>query len=143
MCIAEMPARPDRRTVREAILGDVAWPARECQPGTKGGNPAIARGHRKMRIDDAGHSADSLHRIKTTDEIESGGQDERDSVTTLDAFRQELASEIFGVAGKPAITQRVVRSELKRVAGRQGLEPRYAGPEPAVLPLNDLPAMKV
>src|ERR1051325_4122578 len=26
------------------------------------------------------------------------------------------------------------------LAGRQGVEPRYAGPEPAVLPLNDLPA---
>src|SRR5437588_11396708 len=26
------------------------------------------------------------------------------------------------------------------LAGRQGVEPRFAGPEPAVLPLNDLPA---
>lgn len=27
-----------------------------------------------------------------------------------------------------------------KVAGRQGFEPRYADPESAVLPLNDLPA---
>lgn len=28
-----------------------------------------------------------------------------------------------------------------RLAGRQGFEPRYPGPEPGVLPLNDLPAL--
>src|SRR2546430_13065789 len=33
------------------------------------------------------------------------------------------------------------RGERRSLAGRQGFEPRFAGPEPAVLPLNDLPAM--
>src|SRR6266550_2393960 len=37
----------------------------------------------------------------------------------------------------------ILRGGLRNVAGRQGLEPRFAGPEPAVLPLNDLPAMRV
>jgi hypothetical protein len=30
----------------------------------------------------------------------------------------------------------------QKVAGRQGLEPRYADPESAVLPLDDLPAKR-
>lgn len=30
-------------------------------------------------------------------------------------------------------------TEPKPLAGRQGLEPRFIGPEPIVLPLNDLP----
>jgi hypothetical protein len=29
------------------------------------------------------------------------------------------------------------------LAGRQGFEPRYPGPEPGVLPLNDLPALQI
>src|SRR5262245_55472889 len=33
-----------------------------------------------------------------------------------------------------------VRSDV--LAGRQGLEPRFTGPEPVVLPLNDLPVVR-
>src|SRR5436309_14168429 len=36
----------------------------------------------------------------------------------------------------------ILRGGLRNVAGRQGFEPRFAGSEPAVLPLNDLPAMR-
>jgi hypothetical protein len=32
--------------------------------------------------------------------------------------------------------------ELEKLAGTQGFEPRYADPESAVLPLNDVPAGK-
>src|SRR5688572_6717211 len=30
----------------------------------------------------------------------------------------------------------------EKLAGRQGLEPRFTGPEPVVLPLNDLPVVR-
>ena len=33
-------------------------------------------------------------------------------------------------------------NDVKGMAGRQGFEPRYAGPEPAVLPLDDLPTSR-
>ena len=32
--------------------------------------------------------------------------------------------------------------ESENVAGRQGVEPRLTGSEPAVLPLNDLPVLE-
>src|SRR5258708_19861917 len=32
--------------------------------------------------------------------------------------------------------------EVQKMAGRQGFEPRYRGPEPRVLPLDDLPTRK-
>ena len=41
--------------------------------------------------------------------------------------------------GDRAIAGPAVR-EVLRVAGRQGFEPRFYGPEPYVLPLDDLPA---
>ena len=34
-------------------------------------------------------------------------------------------------------------AEVANLAGRQGFEPRYRGPEPRVLPLDDLPVLKV
>ena len=37
------------------------------------------------------------------------------------------------------IAEGAERKELKELAGRQGFEPRYRGPEPRVLPLDDLP----
>ena len=38
--------------------------------------------------------------------------------------------------------RRSAASAERRVAGRQGLEPRLTGPEPVVLPLNDLPVVR-
>jgi hypothetical protein len=35
--------------------------------------------------------------------------------------------------------ERAEHKELSDLAGRQGFEPRYRGPEPRVLPLDDLP----
>jgi hypothetical protein len=59
----------------------------------------------------------------------------------LEAFRRrEPPAEILSeVEGPGESWEGISPSAEAKVAGRQGFEPRYADPESAVLPLDDLP----
>ena len=58
----------------------------------------------------------------------------------------QVASEINDLQNQEGIMAKLysARRPAKPImAGRQGLEPRYAAPEAAVLPLDDLPTISV
>ena len=82
---------------------------------------------------------DLRSRREESPEVIEGGASRRGSVRERRgqaSGRAGFGEPLAGANAAPEANERDV------LAGRQGLEPRFTGPEPVVLPLNDLPVVR-
>ena len=70
---------------------------------------------------------------------QAAGRLESGKTFTSASQTSDQTSADVAVSEASKIVEGAERKELKDLAGRQGFEPRYRGPEPRVLPLDDLP----
>jgi integrase len=70
---------------------------------------------------------------------QAAGRLESGKTFTSASQTSDQTSADVAVSEASEIVEGAERKELKELAGRQGFEPRYRGPEPRVLPLDDLP----